>query len=193
MCFLAHAKCEKKQNIYVLYVFRSHIQNVEKLKRNTLKTLLFLLVSSIAKVSLSNGNPYRDRFQSYRQTFRIEPNPIETERIINNIIGEKKITENLVDLQVPDTVEDGNVVPLTFKINCSMKKDDYPKKVHVLALENPFPEVAIYEFFPENGNAEVSFRCRMRTSSFIMIIAEMNDGRIGREKKYVDVMLGACS
>ncbi len=33
----------------------------------------------------------------------------------------------------------------------------------------------------------------MRTSSFIMIIAEMNDGRIGKEKKYVDVMLGACS
>ena len=166
---------------------------MEKLKRNTLKKLLVLLVSSIAKVSYSNGNPYRDRFQSYRQTFRIEPNPIETERIINNIIGEKKITKNLVDLQVPDTVEDGNVVPLTFKVNCSMKKDDYPKKVHVLALENPFPEVAIYEFFPENGNAEVAFRCRMRTSSFIMVIAEMNDGRIGTEKKYVDVMLGACS
>ena len=96
---------------------------MEKLKRNTLKKLLVLLVSSIAKVSYSNGNPYRDRFQSYRQTFRIEPNPIETERIINNIIGEKKITKNLVDLQVPDTVEDGNVVPLTFKINCSMKKE----------------------------------------------------------------------
>ena len=164
---------------------------MEKLKRNTLKTLLVFLVSCITKVSYSNGNPYRDRFQSYRQTFRIEPNPIE--RIINNVIGGKKITKNLVDLQVPDTAEDGNVVPLTFKINCSMKKDDYPKKVHVLALENPFPEVAIYEFFPENGNAEVSFRCRMRTSSFIMIIAEMNDGRIGSEKKYVDVMLGACS
>tara|TARA_S200000501_G_C20592690_1_gene642280 strand:- start:537 stop:761 length:225 start_codon:yes stop_codon:yes gene_type:complete len=74
-----------------------------------------------------------------------------------------------------------------------MQKDDYPKKVHVLALENPFPEVAIYEFFSEKGTAEVSFRCRMRTSSFIMVIAEMNDGRIGVNKKYVDVMLGACS
>ena len=70
---------------------------MEKLKRNTLKKLLVLFVSSIAKVSYSNGNPYRDRFQSYRQTFRIEPNPIETERIINNIIGEKKITKNLVE------------------------------------------------------------------------------------------------
>ena len=64
---------------------------MEKLKRNTLKTLFALLVSSMAKVSYSNGNPYRDRFQSYRQTFRIEPNPIETERIINNILGGKKI------------------------------------------------------------------------------------------------------
>ena len=89
---------------------------MEKLKRNTLKTLLVMLVSSIEKFSYSNGNPYRDRFQSYRQTFRIEPNPIETERIINNIIGGKKKTKNLVDLQVPDTVEDGNVVPLTLAL-----------------------------------------------------------------------------
>ena len=37
--------------------------------------------------------PYRDRFQSYRQTFRIEPNPLETKRIIDNIIGEKNNKE----------------------------------------------------------------------------------------------------
>ena len=166
---------------------------MKKFKRNTLKTLLALIVSVLSNKSFANGNPYRDRFQSYRQTFRIEPNPEETQRIIENIIGKKKILDDLVDLQVPDTAEDGNVVPLTFKVNCTMQKNDYPKKVHVLALDNPFPEVAIYEFFPENGVAEVSFRCRMRTSSFIMIIAEMNDGRIGVNKKYVDVMLGACS
>ena len=166
---------------------------MKKFKRNTLKTLLALIVSVLSNKSFANGNPYRDRFQSYRQTFRIEPNPEETQRIIENIIGKKKILDDLVDLQVPDTAEDGNVVPLTFKVNCTMQKNDYPKKVHVLALDNPFPEVAIYEFFPENGVAEVSFRCRMRTSSFIMIIAEMNDGTIGVNKKYVDVMLGACS
>ena len=144
---------------------------MKKFKRNTLKTLLAFIVAVLSSKGFSNGNPYRDRFQSYRQTFRIEPNPEETQRIIKNIIGKKKILDNLVDLQVPDTAEDGNVVPLTFRINCTMQKDDYPKKVHVLALENPFPEVAIYEFFSEKGTAEVSFRCRMRTSSFIMVIA----------------------
>ena len=58
---------------------------MEKLKRNTLKKLLVLLVSSIVKVSYSNGNPYRDRFQSYRQTFRVEPDKKEAERIIKSI------------------------------------------------------------------------------------------------------------
>ena len=104
-----------------------------------------------------------------------------------------KALGDLVFLEVPDTVEDGNVVPVSFKINCSMQKNDYPKKVHVLGLENPFPEIAIYEFFPFGAEAYVSFRCRMRKSSYLMIIAEMSDGRIGIEKKYVDVMLGACS
>ena len=74
-----------------------------------------------------------------------------------------------------------------------MTAQDYPRRVHVLGLENPFPEIAIYEFFPESGKAEVSFRCRLRKSSYLMVIADMQDGTIGLEKKYVDVMLGACS
>ncbi|MEC8100326.1 MAG: thiosulfate oxidation carrier protein SoxY [Pseudomonadota bacterium] len=145
------------------------------------------------KTAYSNGNPFRDRFQSYRQTFRVEPDKKEAERIIKNIIKGREVVKNLIQLDVPDIAEDGNVVPVSFSINCSMTNEDYPKRVHVLGLENPFPEIAIYEFFPESGKAEVSFRCRLRASSHLMIIAEMNNGKIGIEKKYVDVMLGACS
>ena len=79
---------------------------------------------------------------------------------------------------------------VTFSINSKMDKNDYPKRVHVLGLENPFPEIAIYEFFPEGGKAEVSFRCRLRKSSYLMIIADMHNGTVGMEKKYIDVMLG---
>ena len=110
-----------------------------------------------------------------------------------SFIKERKIVSNLIDIEIPDIAEDGNVVPVKFSVNCSMSTFDYPKRVHVLGLENPFPEIATYEFFPQVGKAEVSFRCRMRKSSYLMIIAEMSDGRIGLEKKYVDVMLGACS
>ena len=162
-------------------------------KRNIIKLFCMAIPLLLTRKVCADGNPYRDRFQSYRQTFRIEPNKEETEKIIKNIIRERTISKGLVLLDVPDTAEDGNVVPVHFKINCSMKSNDYPKKVHVLGLENPFPEIAIYEFFPEVGIAEVSFRCRMRKSSYLMVIAEMSDGRIGLKKKYVDVMLGACS
>ncbi len=143
--------------------------------------------------TLANGKPFRDRFQAYRQTFRIEPDKEEAERIVKNIVNNRKLVPDLVKLEVPDIAEDGNVVPVTFSVKCSMKKNDFPRRVHVLGMENPFPEIAIYEFFQGAGKAEVSFRCRLRKSSVLMVIADMNDGRVGLEKKYVDVMLGACS
>ncbi len=162
-------------------------------RRFAITTFSLLIAELITLKVFSNGNPYRDRFQSYRQTFRIEPNRAEAERIIKNIIKKRKVDYEIISLKAPDIAEDGNVVPITFSVKCKMESDDYPKKVHVLALENPFPEIAIYEFFPGMGKAEVSFRCRMRESADLIIIAEMADGRVAMKKKYVDVMLGACS
>ena len=49
-------------------------------KRNTIKTILSATLFFFTGRMLADGNPYRDRFQSYRQTFRIEPNEKETER-----------------------------------------------------------------------------------------------------------------
>ena len=161
------------------------------------RLFLGLFIGVLSKLHLNktfaDGNPFRDRFQSYRQTFRVEPDKKEAERIIKSIIKGRDIVPGLIKLDVPDIAEDGNVVPVSFSIKCKMTNSDYPKRVHVLGLENPFPEIAIYEFFPESGKADVSFRCRLRTSSHLMIIADMQDGTVSLEKKYVDVMLGACS
>ena len=38
-----------------------------------------------------------------------------------------------------------------------MTGDDFPKRVHVLGLENPFPEIAIYEFYPRVGKQTYLF------------------------------------
>ena len=164
------------------------------LNRRLFLGLFFTVFSNLhSNKTFADGKPFRDRFQSYRQTFRVEPDKKEAERIIKSIIRGRNIVPDLIKLDVPDIAEDGNVVPISFSIKCKMTKKDYPKRVHVLGLENPFPEIAIYEFFPEGGKAEVSFRCRLRKSSYLMIIADMQDGTVGVEKKYVDVMLGACS
>ena len=157
--------------------------------------LLFSLFSFRAKTNenIIGGVPYRDRFQSFRQTFRVEPDIKEAKKIVKNIIKGREYKKDLVNLSVPDIAEDGNVVPVSFKVNCTMEKEDYPSAVHILAMENAFPEIAIYNFTPECGQAEVSFRCRMRSSADIVVIAEMYDGTVGMTKKYVEVMLGACS
>ena len=161
-------------------------------KRSFLKYMLSAF-SLLSLKSWSEGNPYRDRFQTYRQTFRVEPDKGEALRIINNIIRGKKYVSGIINLKAPDVAEDGNVVPVSFEIKCSMQNDDFPTKVHVLAMENPFPEIAIYEFFQGSGKAEVTFRCRMRTSSKLVVICEMADGRVSKEEKFIDIMLGACS
>ena len=74
-----------------------------------------------------------------------------------------------------------------------MEKQDWPKLVHFLAMDNPFPEVAKFYFTPACGEAEVAFRCRMRTSSYLVVIAEMADNTVAMTRRYVDVTLGACS
>ena len=47
---------------------------------------LFSSLRSVAKEEV--GRPFRDRFQSYRQTFRVEPDLEEAKRIVRNIIKE---------------------------------------------------------------------------------------------------------
>ena len=139
------------------------------------------------------GSPFRDRFQSYRQTFRIEPDPEEAKRILRNIIKGREIRDDLISLKAPDIAENGNTVPISFLVNCSMQNNDYPKVVHILVLDNPFPEIAKFYFTPESGEANVSIRIRMRTSSNIIAVAEMSDGTVGETQSYVDVTIGACS
>ena len=101
--------------------------------------------------------------------------------------------KDLISLNAPDIAENGNTVPINFSVNCSMLNEDYPKVVHILVLDNPFPEIAKFYFTPQSGEADLSIRIRMRTSSDIIAIAEMADGTIGQTKSYVEVTIGACS
>ena len=139
------------------------------------------------------GNPFRDRFQTFRQTFRVEPDRAEAERIVANILKSREPRPGLIEATAPDIAENGNAVPVSFKVNCSMTGEDYPETVHIVALENPFPEIAKYHFTPACGAAEVWCRVRMRATSPLVFIAEMADGTVGRVDRWVNVTLGACS
>ena len=165
-------------------------------RRIFLKGLFSFSLATIIERSIANdqlGGPYRDRFQSFRQTFRVEPDPEEARRIRNNIIKGRKLKKNLIKLVAPDIAENGNVVPINFSVNCSMDGEDYPKVVHILVLDNPFPEIAKFYFSKQSGSANLAIRIRMRQSSEVIAIAEMVNGKIGEDRLFVEVTIGACS
>ena len=120
-------------------------------------------------------------------------NRAKAESILAGIIAGRPLRDGLISGTTPDIAEDGSAVPVTFKVACSMSGDDYPHSVHVIGMVNPFPEIARFHFTPACGEAEVSFRCRMRATSDLVLVADMADGTVGLSKHFVDVTMGACS
>ncbi len=120
-------------------------------------------------------------------------NRVKAESILAGVIAGRPLRDGLISGTVPDIAEDGSAVPVSFKVACSMSGEDYPASVHVIAMVNPFPEIARYHFTPACGEAEVSFRCRMRATSDLVLVADMADGTVGLSKHFVNVTMGACS
>ena len=133
-----------------------------------------------------------DRLLRFGETSRVAADREEAERIVRSIIGDRTPREGLVRLTAPDIAENGAAVPFTIEVECAMTEDDYPVIVHLVALENPFPELARFRFTPAGGEAAVTGRCRMHTSAPLVAVAEMSDGSVGKAEKFVDVMLGGC-
>lgn len=159
-------------------------------RRGLLVALGSLLLAGQSLPSWANS--FRNRVSLFRQTFPVTPDPEEAERMVRTVLRGRAPEPGLIDLTAPDIAENGSVVPFSLKVNCSMSGDDYPELVHVFTMHNPFPEVARLHFQPENGEAEVELRCRMRQSTDLVAVAEMADGRAGLARRAVSVTLGAC-
>ena len=126
------------------------------------------------------------------QNSELLENQKKANQLVDKIVQGRTIRGDLIEATVPDIAEDGGAVPVSFKINCSMEDEDYPKTVHVIGMVNPTPEIARYHFTPMCGEAEVVFRCRMHASSNISFISVMADGTVGEIRKFVTVTAGGC-
>jgi sulfur-oxidizing protein SoxY len=100
--------------------------------------------------------------------------------------------EGRVTLKAPEIAENGNAVPLTVSVESEMSDKSYVKALYVAADGNPNPGVAIYEFTPKSGKAEVSMRIRLAQSQKLVAVAEMNDGTLYTASREVKVTIGGC-
>ncbi len=100
--------------------------------------------------------------------------------------------EGKVTLKAPEIAENGNAVPLTVSVESEMSEKSYVKALYVAADGNPNPGVAIYEFTPMSGKAEVQMRVRLAQSQKLVAVAEMNDGTLYTASREVKVTIGGC-
>jgi sulfur-oxidizing protein SoxY len=97
-----------------------------------------------------------------------------------------------VTLKAPEIAENGNAVPLTVSVESEMSEKAYVKAVYIAADGNPNPGVAVYEFTPMSGKAEVSMRVRLAQTQKLVVVAEMNDGSLYTASREVKVTIGGC-
>jgi sulfur-oxidizing protein SoxY len=116
----------------------------------------------------------------------------QMEAAVRSVVGNAKIQNGKVELDLPPLVENGNTVPMTVTVNSPMTKDNYVKAVHVFNEKNPQPNVLTVRFGPRAGKAHVSTRIRLADTQKVIAIAEMSDGTFWSDTVEVVVTLAAC-
>jgi sulfur-oxidizing protein SoxY len=100
--------------------------------------------------------------------------------------------ESGITLEVPEIAENGNTVPLRLSIDSPMTEGDHVKRVMVLAVGNPRPGVATFNFSPASGSAAASTRIRLAKTQDVVVVAELSTGKFLTAKKTVKVTIGGC-
>jgi len=111
---------------------------------------------------------------------------------IRRIVGEAALQRGRVTLDLPQLVENGNVVPLTVAVDSPMTETDHVKAIHIVNEKNPQPLVISVTLGPRAGRAKMSTRIKLADSQLIVALAEMSDGSFWSGTADVVVTLAAC-
>jgi len=116
----------------------------------------------------------------------------ETDRdnLLESDTGKSWVKGHRVALKLPEIVENGHRVPVSFFVESPMTDNDYVESVTILAERNPRPGVAKFDFSPCSGEARASTHIRLWTSQTVYAVAKMSDGTFLTGQKRVIVIPG---
>jgi sulfur-oxidizing protein SoxY len=118
--------------------------------------------------------------------------PAEMQAAVAKIIGDARVNDGRVKLDIPPLVENGNTVPCTVTVESPMTAADHVKAIHVFTEKNPQPYVISVLLGPRAGRASVSTRIRLRDTQTVLAVAEMSDGTFWSGRASVIVTISAC-
>jgi sulfur-oxidizing protein SoxY len=123
---------------------------------------------------------------------QIAANPAQFALAIRKAIGDAKVNEGKVKLEIPPLSENGNSVTMTITVDSPMTPAEHVKAIHVFAEKNPQPNVISVKLGPRAGRPTIQTRIRLADSQDILAIAELSDGTFWKDTAGVIITLGAC-
>ncbi|MGR3321796.1 MAG: thiosulfate oxidation carrier protein SoxY [Pseudooceanicola sp.] len=107
------------------------------------------------------------------------------EDLIAEFTGGADIADSGVDLTAPEIAENGNTVPIEVAAEGATA-------IMVLAMGNPTPPVATFNFGPLAAEQRAATRIRLAGTQDVVAIAKLADGSFARAAKTVKVTIGGC-
>lgn len=115
--------------------------------------------------------------------------------IRKNLFADRPIseeTQGILELDTPVRAADASVVPIAIRAQLAQTPSRYIKKLWLVIDRNPSPVGAIFTFTPESGRADLETRVRVEEYTHVRAIAELSDGKLVMQKRYVKAS-GGCS
>lgn len=125
----------------------------------------------------------------------VSPALAETDELmaaVSAYAGGQTVRPGKVILDVPELVDNGNVVPITITVDSPMSPANHVKAIAVFNEKNPQREVVKFTLGPRYGKSAVSTRIRLATTQKLVAVAHMSDGTFWSHSAEVIVTLAAC-
>lgn len=99
--------------------------------------------------------------------------------------GGADVADSGITLTAPEIAENGNTVPVEVSAEGATS-------IMLLAMGNPTPGVATFNFGPAAGGQSASTRIRLAGTQDVVAVAKMADGSFAKAQSTVKVTIGGC-
>jgi len=110
---------------------------------------------------------------------------------IRELVGDAPVSVTGLQITLPLVAEDGSSVPLTITSDPGTPAQRI-KQLRIFALNNPTPEVAVFDFGPEIENVNLATRIRLSESQTVVAIGHREDGSVLVAERAVRVTASGC-
>jgi sulfur-oxidizing protein SoxY len=104
----------------------------------------------------------------------------------------REFQKGRVSLDIAPLVDNGNLVPVSLRVQSPMTAADHVVEMALFTERNPQPDVARFRLNAAAGVARVDTRIRLATTQQVAAVARMNDGSCWLHQLEVVVVLAAC-